>query len=115
MERSGKFWGSTSPLFCKNNVEIHRLEGVRGGYSSKHRHHAKYNMFILESGSLRIVTWKDASGLPDTTVLEPGDTCTVPPGLYHRFEVVAPCVAYEVYWTELRPDDIERADHGGAS
>jgi quercetin dioxygenase-like cupin family protein len=113
MEKAGKFWGSTSPLFNKNNVEIHRLEGVKGGYSSKHKHDAKYNMFFVESGAIKIVTWKDKSGLPDSTTLQKGDTCIVPPGLYHKFIVEEPCVAYEVYWVELNPHDIVRADKGG--
>jgi quercetin dioxygenase-like cupin family protein len=113
MEKSGKFWGETSPIFNKNNVEIHRFEGDEGGYSSKHKHHAKYNMFLVEEGVLRIITWKDPSGNPDVTLLHKGDTCIVPPGLYHKFEVEQECTAYEIYWTELRADDIEREDSGG--
>ena len=34
----GKVWGSTGPLFFKNNVEIHRIEVVKGGFCSKHKH-----------------------------------------------------------------------------
>jgi quercetin dioxygenase-like cupin family protein len=113
MEIAGKFWGRTSPIFNKNNVEIHRLEGNAGGFSSKHEHSHKYNMFFVESGKIRIVTWKDPSGKPDSTVLTAGETCTVPPGYYHMFEVVEDCVAYEVYWVELLTDDIVRANSGG--
>ena len=113
MLKSGKFWGETSPLFNKNNVEIHRLVGEIGGYSSKHRHHAKYNMFQVESGIIEITTWKDQSGEPDVTTLGAGDTCIVPPGLYHKFKVITKAVVYEIYWVELREDDIERSDSGG--
>lgn len=113
MNKSGKFWGETSPLFNKNNVEIHRLIGNKGGYSSKHKHRAKYNMFLVESGEIEITTWKDASGRPDVTVLKAGDTCTVTPNLFHKFKVTADCIVYEIYWVELREDDIERANSGG--
>jgi quercetin dioxygenase-like cupin family protein len=113
MRKSGKFWGETSPIFNKNNVEIHRLEGNPGGYSSKHKHHAKYNMFLVEDGNIEITTWKDPSGQPDVTYLEAGDTCVVPPGLFHKFTVISQCIVYEIYWVELREDDIEREDSGG--
>ena len=113
MQVSGKFWGQTSPIFNKNNVEIHRFIGNKGGYSSKHKHHAKYNMFLVESGEVIITTWKDPSGRPDETVLAPGQTCIVPPGLFHKFEVQEDCIVYEIYWVELREDDIERENSGG--
>ena len=38
MEKQGKVWGGTQLLFSKNNVEIHRIETVSGGYCSKHKH-----------------------------------------------------------------------------
>jgi len=113
MIKSGKFWGETSPIFNKNNVEIHRLTGKQGGYSSVHKHHAKYNMFLVEEGEIKITTWKDDSGKPDETILNTGDTCIVPPGLFHKFDVMHHCVVYEIYWVELAVDDIERKDHGG--
>lgn len=113
MEVQGKFWGKTSPLFNKNNVEINRIEAHKGGFSSEHRHKAKFNMFFVESGKLEILTWKDTAK-PDSTILSAGDTCTVPPGLYHKFVVVEDCIAYEVYWTELDTNDIERRTSGGA-
>ena len=113
MEVQGKFWGSTSPLFNKNNVEINRIAANKGGFSSVHKHKAKYNLFFVESGKLQIVTWKDPSGNPDTTELKHGDTCTVAPGLFHQFKVLEDCVAYEVYWTELDVNDIERKNSGG--
>jgi len=113
MEVQGKYWGKTSPIFHRNNVEIHRLEGRKGGFSSEHLHRAKSNMFVVERGKIRIIAWKDRSGRPDETVLGPGDTSIVPPGLYHKFEVVEDCVAYEIYWVELDPEDIKRRNHGG--
>jgi len=113
MEKQGKFWGVTSPVFHKNNVEINRIEGQAGGYSSEHCHRAKFNMFFVEKGRLEVTAWKCESGKPDISVLKEGETCTVPPGYYHKFKVVENCVVYEIYWVELRPDDIERRTVGG--
>lgn len=113
MIKHGKFWGNTSALFHKNNVEINRIEGSKGGYSSEHMHKAKFNMFYVESGKLCITVWKDPSGKPDETILLKGDITVVPPEVYHKFKVLEDCVAFEVYWTELREDDIIRKNSGG--
>lgn len=112
MEIHGKVWGHTSPIFCHNNVEVHRIEGVAGGYSSKHLHRAKYNKFFVESGVLCIKIWK-SYGLVDETILRAGQSCIVPPGQHHQFKVLEDAVAYEIYWVELDVDDIEREDSGG--
>lgn len=115
MEVQGKVWGKTTPLFCKNNVEIHRIEGRKGGYCSKHYHASKYNRFLVESGKLKITITKDyGSGvLDDVTIIGPGEQTTVPPGQWHQFEVLEDCVAFEIYWVELDPNDIERETIGG--
>jgi mannose-6-phosphate isomerase-like protein (cupin superfamily) len=115
MDVQGKIWGSTSPLFCKNNVEIHRIEGNKGGFCSWHKHGAKYNRFFVESGTIKVTVQKDyGSGtLEDVTILLPGQQTTVAPGDYHKFEVLEDCVAYEIYWVELNPADIERITVGG--
>jgi mannose-6-phosphate isomerase-like protein (cupin superfamily) len=112
MNKQGKVWGSTSCLFCKNNVEFHRIEGKKDGFSSKHKHLHKYNSFFVESGSIKIKIWKDY-GLVDETILEAGDSCEVAPCQYHAFEVLKDCVAYEMYWVEINQKDIEREGHGG--
>ena len=115
MDIQGKIWGSTSLLFCKNNVEIHRIQGNKGGYCSWHRHQSKFNRFFVESGIIKVTTQKDyGSGvLEDETILLPGQQTTVSPGQYHKFEVIEDCVAYEIYWIELDPNDIERLTVGG--
>lgn len=113
MDKDGKVWGETSLLFCRNNVEIHRIVGDKGGYCSKHKHNHKYNRFFVEKGSLEIRVWKDY-GLVDYTVLNDGESLTVPPGIYHRFHVLKQdTIAYEIYWTEIGPQDIERESVGG--
>lgn len=112
-EVQGKIWGTTSLIFHRNNVEIHRITGIKDGYSSIHRHLFKANQFVVESGSIAIHAWKPY-GLVDKTILSAGDTCTVQAGEWHKFVVLEPnTVVYEIYWTELNQHDIERKDHGG--
>lgn len=109
----GKVWGNTSPLFCKNNVEIHRIEAKKGGFCSKHKHEYKYNAFYIESGKLKITSWKNDYDLIDKTVISTGQITTCPPQEYHMFEALEDTVAYEIYWVELNEKDIVRENCGG--
>lgn len=114
MQVQGKIWGSTSTLFSNNNVEVHRIIGNVGGYCSVHRHNNKYNMFFVECGKLKIRTWKTDYDLIDETIIVPGQHCIIAPGQYHQFEVLESTVAYEIYWTEIDAEDIDRKSCGGA-
>jgi len=111
----GKVWGNTSCLFCKNNTEIHRIEAKKNAYCSKHLHKLKYNMFYVERGELRVVIYRPDAGkiIEDVTDLKAGQSTFVEPGLLHEFIAIKDCIAYEIYWTELSPTDIERESVGG--
>ena len=106
----GKVWGKTQLIFTRNNVSVHRVQVAAGGFCSKHRHLAKYNLFFVESGRLRVTIYEDSR--IDTDV-GPGETTEVPPGRLHRFEALTDCIAYEIYWTILDENDIERHESGG--
>lgn len=112
----GKVWGYTVPVFNKNNVEIHYLEIENGGFCSKHLHKHKYNQFMVIDGQLKITIWKDygIKILEDVTFIKSGQSCIVPPGDNHKFEAMEDTKALEIYWVELRDDDIIRKDHGGS-
>jgi mannose-6-phosphate isomerase-like protein (cupin superfamily) len=113
MDKNGKIWGFTSKIFAKNNVEVHRIEGKLGGKSSLHRHTAKWSMFFVERGHLKIHIEKNDYPLMDETILAPGETIVIKPNEYHSFEIyTANTVAYEIYWTELDSNDIERKNCG---
>lgn len=112
LEQYGKVWGNTSPIFNKNNVEIHRIDGVEGGFCSKHRHINKFNAFYVVSGIMQLSVWKDY-GLEDITILNDGKFTIVRPGQWHQFKILKNCLAFEIYWTELNQDDIERESVGG--
>ena len=114
LQKQGKVWGFTQPLFNKNNVEIHRIETNAGGYCSKHKHQFKHNCFFVETGKMKITAWKNDYDLVDVTILEAGEATTIPPNEYHMFEAVEDTVCYEIYWVELSDTDIVRENHGGS-
>jgi mannose-6-phosphate isomerase-like protein (cupin superfamily) len=105
--KNGKIWGETSLLFARNNVEVHRIKALAGGSSSKHRHAHKHNGFFVESGRLKVEVWK-GYGIVDKTTLGPGESTDIGPGEYHRFTAIEDAVAFEIYWVQLDPCDIER-------
>ena len=113
MNIQGKVWGRTSPLFLHSNVEINKVHIFDGGFCSKHRHVAKFNMFVVFQGILKIRVWKNDYDLVDITEIGPGECTTVKPGEYHSFEALGTVDALEVYWVELDPGDIERETVGG--
>lgn len=113
MDKQGKIWGHTSEIFNKNNVEVHRIVGDANTHCSKHKHEHKFNMFFVESGSMTVKRWKNDYDLVDTTILDDGQSCVVPPGEFHQFFVKDSCVAYEFYWVEISPKDIIRESVGG--
>jgi mannose-6-phosphate isomerase-like protein (cupin superfamily) len=115
MDKQGKIWGHTSEIFNKNNVEVHRIVGNAGSHCSEHMHDHKFNMFFVESGSMTIKRWKRDYDLVDTTILDAGQSCTVPPGEFHQFRVLEDCVAYEFYWVEIDSKDIVRESVGGVN
>lgn len=110
----GKIWGQTQLVFSENNVEIHRIQVRKGGYCSRHKHVAKYNLFFVESGKLRVTIMRGKQVRPtDAIVLSKGMSTLIHPGELHMFEAVSDCVAYEIYWTTLDPNDIRRYSEGG--
>lgn len=111
MKVQGKIWGKTFDLFRKNNVEVHYIEVLQGGFCSKHTHQAKYNTFIILEGELLITVWKN--DMADETILNAGQEYTVAPGDYHMFEANLDTKALEIYHVELDQNDIIRANVGG--
>ena len=111
--RQGKVWGRTELVALVPGVlEFHRIEAKKGGVCSKHAHQSKTNGFYVEEGKLLIREWQNAYDLVDETILGPGDYCIVPPGVFHQFEVLEDCIAFELYYAELIGDDIVRESVG---
>ena len=106
-----KVWGLTEKLFSKNNVSIHRIEIDKGGYCSQHIHRSKYNMFYVECGKIEVQVFN--GDLVDKTVLSTGELTSVPPEKMHMFVGLEDSVVYEIYYTDLVEDDIDRFTVGG--
>lgn len=110
--KQGKIWGDTTEIFTKNNVEIHRINIKKDCCCSKHKHNFKFNAFFIEKGSLKIKTWKKDYPLVDETIINAGEMTLVKPGEFHQFISLEDTIAYEIYWTEISSEDIERETCG---
>jgi quercetin dioxygenase-like cupin family protein len=109
---SGKVWGTTQCIFKHNNVSIHRIDIKKGGTCSKHYHLHKYNRFFVENGNLKILVWQKDYDLVDETILSPGQSTEIKPGLFHQFVALEDTIAYEIYYLELEDNDIIRDSCG---
>ncbi len=70
-------------------------------------------MFYVERGSLAVVIEKNDYQLIDKTILVANQSIIIKPGEYHYFEVLEDdTLAFEIYWVEIDPDDIQRKDVG---
>ena len=113
MSKQGKVWGHTRLIFSNCNNEIQYMECKAGKCCSKHCHKHKYNMFYVLEGELLIRIWKNDYDLIDETVLLAHESIIIKPNEYHRFEVVKDAKVLEVYWVELKLNDIIRESCGG--
>lgn len=104
--RQGKNWGYTTEVFKSQNVEVHVIEIVKGGYCSIHDH-KKVNIFHVISGKLKVKVWMDEK-LIDTTIIGKGETSAVYAGFEHIFEALEDTICLEIYHIFLEPGDINR-------
>ena len=110
--KAGKIWGQTELIHANGVLEFHKIDYVKGGVCSKHKHAYKWNGFYIISGKMKIRVWQKDYGLVDETVLGPGDFTRVKPGLYHSFEGLEDGQAFELYWAEFNHNDIIRESVG---
>lgn len=110
MNTQEKIWGSTTEIFNKNNVSIHRIYINQGACCSKHYHEYKYNVFYIESGRILIQEWDTGCESIKENILVTGDIYTIPPQKKHRFIALENSIVYEIYYVELQNNDIVRLD-----
>lgn len=122
MGAEAKPWGSTELLLFNGVCQVNRICTVAGGYSSKHLHETKVNVFTVLRGRLMITTYRlDRAHLPiqSEAILEPGQSIAVDPWVVHRFLAIEPTEALEAYFSrhgaEVKLDDIKRFDVNGVS
>jgi len=109
--KQGKVWGETEELFNSGTVSVHHLKIKKGGFCSEHCHKGKSNIFFVIQGNLKLSVWK--SDESDDTVIWPGESTEIPPGVYHRFEALTDVECLEIYEVKFRDEDIDRRTEGG--
>ena len=113
--KQAKYWGTTQCVFVSETSEVHMMKINSGGFSSKHKHEKKWNRFIVISGKLKVIIYRDKG--EEEIILGPGDITDVESGVYHRFiNLEEETLCAEVYWIPaLSEIDITREDTGGAN
>ena len=53
---AGKIWGQTELILANSSCEFHRIDFVKGGVCSKHKHEWKWNGFYVMSVSYTHLT-----------------------------------------------------------
>ena len=109
--KQGKIWGETEEIFNNGITSVHHLKIKKGGFCSEHRHRFKSNIFFVLSGNLKLTIWT-SKDKDDDTVVWPGESSEIPPGMYHKFTALTDVECLEIYETKLRGEDIERRAEG---
>ena len=112
MPKAGKVWGETEEIFNNGIVSVNHLKIKKGGFCSEHTHQRKTNMFFVVSGNLLVKIWKTV-GVVDETVIWPGESTTVPPGVTHQFRAQTDVECFEIYSLPPLGEDITRYSTGG--
>lgn len=117
MKIETKPWGTTTLLKLTPNHQLSLIDVRAGGYSSRHLHFHKQNVFAVVSGCLIISQYTRELALVDETVLRAGDSISVPPGVVHRFYATEDTECFELYYAphggRVGLDDITRYDKNG--
>lgn len=114
-----KPWGESIPLYRDAACEIVRVKIRRGGFSSRHYHEHKHNLFIVLSGTLEVKEYNGIGETLKTSCLRKETAAlSVPAGMPHRFYALKDVDALEVYVARdaarpVEPGDIVRLDEGG--
>jgi mannose-6-phosphate isomerase-like protein (cupin superfamily) len=112
VEATDKFWGETRKVYQDQHCEVHHATPRAGGYSSRHVHEAKVNVFYVVSGRVTVTVYSDGKEAKFT--LCRGHRFEVAPNIHHRFSADEDSELMEVYYLPtIRQFDIVRFDEGG--
>ena len=99
-----KPWGISRRLLSASHVQVERIEFIKGGFTSIHEHHGKYNLFYVLRGILSIRTFSVRSmrrGEPfflGEIILGPGSApFIIAPRMVHQFIALDDGEGLEVY------------------
>lgn len=105
-----KKWGINTQIFCNDTVEVYLAEINKKGYSSKHFHQNKYNVFHLQSGLLIVKIWHDEENWSEVYLHE-GERIVVPPNTWHQFLAIKDSKLIEIYYVKISSEDIIRDEN----
>jgi len=107
MIRMHKIWGERWLIRQDSTHAVSFLKLKKKTRCSWHSHQSKWNLFVLISGKVEIVTSHDTI-LLDT----PGATWTTPPGIEHEFRALEDSEMIEEMYVEYDEGDIQRVNEG---
>jgi len=111
MKRECKVWGERW-LIRQDSTHATSILQLKEGYEcSWHSHREKYNLFVVVSGHVDIIT-EQFDG-PALVSLTSGECFTVKPGLKHKFQVIQAGLMVEEMYVLYNEDDIQRENLGG--
>jgi mannose-6-phosphate isomerase-like protein (cupin superfamily) len=113
--RQGKVWGETTEFLRTTTMSAHHLTINKDSQCSEHRHQHKSNLFYVIIGLLEVTIYREEQAiypLIDVTIVKPGQTTCVSPGIFHKFKALENTEAIEIYQVELLEPDIERRTGG---
>lgn len=114
METTHGTWGIRTRTFSTNDVLVTILRLVPNKRCSWHSHKTAYNLFYVIKGKLGIETDIGPEGQRQITVLSPGQSFTVGPGVTHQFMTYElPTVIEEIAYVKYDEGDIDRKQLGG--
>lgn len=106
MKITSKTWGSRWLIHQDSTHTTNVLMLKAGRRCSWHSHQTKWNLFVVLSGLVGIVTFKGE------VLLHAGEEMRVPPGEMHEFRVYKDGAMVEIMYVEYDDDDIERESLG---
>lgn len=94
-----KAWGTSRELYADDKIEVVEIDIQRGGFSSRHKHLGKCNLFWVLSGELKVTLYHPRTGEKqyEKIVTPKVLPFSVLPGVWHEFEALEPTVCHEVY------------------
>lgn len=108
-----KPWGRSTSLTREPMVHSDIIKVEAGGFCSIHRHNGKANVFHVLKGMLVVRQLAVLNASPYCRAIGPGESRTVPAGVWHQFWCPEETFCIEVYLPHvdglvLDADDIER-------
>lgn len=99
MSTEQKPWGTTTPIYTSAFCHIDQISVVKGGFSSRHLHREKKNVFIVHIGSIAVTLFCDKLDEVGNRIVvgRDSDPLVVRAGVIHKFECKIQAIVTEIY------------------